>query len=154
MHSAIIHCTSCLSVTTLKEKNIPAPGAQGGYWDDAGKEGSETGCESISTAQPEEGLACPKWYFCRPGVRKEDLVLLKRHLYFLWCDAAAMLMDTRLMLVILGLNIDLLAFSVLPGLARVNVWINSQADSAQVSPTEWSLRYLLMVPVESSAVWQ
>lgn len=57
MHSAIIYSASCLSVTTLKEKNVPTPGAQGRYWDVAGKEGSETECESISTAQPKEGLA-------------------------------------------------------------------------------------------------
>lgn len=60
MHSAIIYSTSCLSVTALKEKTVPTPGLQGGCWDETGKERKETGCESISTAQPKEGLAHPK----------------------------------------------------------------------------------------------
>lgn len=48
----------------------------------------------------------------KPGVRNKDLVLLNQHLYFLWSDTAEMLMDTGLILTILSVNIDILAFSI------------------------------------------
>lgn len=77
MQSAIIYSTSCLSVTTLKEKIVPTPGPQGGYWDEAGKERSETGCEFISTAQPKEGLAHPKRHFWQVRGQEQRFTLVK-----------------------------------------------------------------------------
>lgn len=112
MHSAIIYSTSCLSVTTMKEKMFLPQEPK----EDAGmiqrRKGEKLGVNPSALLSPRKGWHILNYTSGKPEVRNKDLVSLNCHLYFLWSDTAGMLMHTGLMLTILGLIIDLLAFSI------------------------------------------
>ena len=55
----------------------------GGYWDVAGK-GAKLGVKPLALLSPGkelQGLAGPECWFCVPGARREDLVILNQNLH-------------------------------------------------------------------------